>query len=238
MPHAVRDAPEINEIKVTRMTPARAFSLARPDRILRYDRYLGAGFKPKAMDSFQLKDGRYACKDYDPEKDCEYYVVYEGVPKAVTAALDEFDHKELLNNRYKAEHESLDFIKDCQLEDDESEDEDVSSPLSQKSYNDWFAREMAPDIAGEEPQDPKKEIVHMFIDALPKNDWLLFKLCFDTDMTTAEIMDELHISSKQALSNRKTRFLNKLREVFRAAGYEVPTAKELRAEKKASRAAG
>lgn len=231
----MREINETNEIKVTRMSPAAALSKARADRVLRYDRYLGAGFKAKAMDSFQLKDGRYACKDYDPQMDCEYYVVYEGIPAEIVSELDKFDHEELLGERYKAENESLEPIKGRELEEDENEEEGIPSPLSQKSYNDWFAREMAPDIAEEEPQDPAKEIVRMFIAALSKNDWLLFKFCFDSNMTTADIMDELNIPSKQALSNRKARFLDKLREVFRAAGYEVPTAQELHAGKNAAK---
>lgn len=223
----------MSEIKVTRMTTAQAFSLARRDRVLRYDRYLGARFQPKAMDSFQFRDGRYAYKAYDSEKDCEYYAVIEGLSEKIKSEMDEADHQWLLNERNKEEHESFVSIEGSQHEEDV--DEDISSPFSQKSYNDWYAREMANDIDKEAPMDPKEEIVRMFVAMLPENERLLFKLCFDSSMTTEEIMDELNIPSKQALSNRKERFLEKLRKVFRAAGYEVPTAMELRAEKKASK---
>lgn len=225
----------MSEIKITRMTPAQALSMAREDRTHRYDRILGGNFQEKPMDSFQLKDGRYAYKAYDEENGCEYYQVFEGLSEEVTAELDEFDHRWMLDERYKAENESFASINGCQYE--ETVDEDVSSPFSRKAYNDWYDREMAADIDEETAIDPAKEIIRMFVAALSPDERRLFELCFDSSMSTTEIREELNIPTKQALSNRKARLLEKFRKVYREAGYDVPTAKELREMNKAAKEA-
>lgn len=223
----------MREVRETKMSPAKALSMARKDRVLRYDRYLGPEFVPKAMESFQLKDGRYVYKANDEETGNECYKVLEGVPEAMVNELDELDHQWLLNERYKLEHEDYASVKGDMYETDV--ESDAVSPFDQKSYNDWFAKEMADDIAEEVPINPAYEIIRMCIASLSPEERRLFDLCFDSSMTTAEIREEMDISTKQALSNRKARLLEKFRKVFRAAGYEVPSAKELRAEKKAAK---
>ena len=207
------------------MSPRQAARHARKDRVLRYDRYLGSAAQPQLMDSFMLKDGRYACAgDATAGNPC--YTIYEGVSADVISALDENDHDWLLSERKKTERESFLSINGCMGEEE-------NEAFSRQGYQRWLAREAA---ANANPvHDPRLEIIRLFMESLKEDDRKLLLLTFDNSFTTQEIMMELGIKTKQALTNRKTRLLDKLRQVFALLGYEVPTPEELSAERQRGR---
>ena len=218
-------------IKKTRLSEAEAMVMATKDSFIRYDIYLGGGFEKKLQDSFPMKDGRYAYRDYDPEKDEVFYTVVDNVSSEIMEVLKEEGHDELLDERYKAENEDFSSISGNIFE--EQEDEECVSPFDRRAYNDWFKREMAPDIARYENADPRKEIVRMIVQNLSENEQHLFRVEYSSYMTMAEKLEEMNIPTAQAYCNRVTAMENHFRKIFSALGYKPLTPAEIRAEKSA-----
>ena len=56
------------------------------------------------------------------------------------------------------------------------------------------------------------------------------EMIFGTRLTSEEMMRELGVNTKQALTNRKTRLLGKIRKIYKELGFDVPTPEQLRVE--------
>ncbi len=210
----------MSKIRVTGMRPQQAARHARKDRVLRYDRYLGVAAQPRLMDSFMLEDGRYACLCRG-EGIGEYYQVYEGLPANIVSALDDMDHQELLSERKKVEHESFDSL----FGNADADGEIVAA--ARISHQSWLARERT-ETRG--TTDSRKKVLRIIMESLREEDKNLLKMIFDSRLSTEEIMQELGVKTKQALTNRKTRLLGKIRKIYEELGFEVPTQEQLREE--------
>ena len=174
-----------------------------------------------------LEDGRYACLCKDEETG-DYYQVYEGLPANIVSALDEMDHKELLSERKKVEHESFDAIFGTTDADGEI------AAATRISYQRWFAQERTIKC---HPTDSRKMVLRIIMESLREEDKKLLKMIFGTRLTSEEMMQELGVNTKQALTNRKTRLLGKIRKIYEELGFEVPTPEQLRAEMRAAKEA-
>ena len=214
----------VSEVTVERMSVQQAARYARKDRVLRYDRYTGGMLQPGLMDSFMLKDGRYACRVKSDEGD-DYYLVYSNIPAGILSDMDDLDHRELLRERRKTEHESFSSIMG------QSENNADEEPGQREAYDSWFVQ--AHD--GVRAVDSRKKVLGIILDSLNARDRKLLCMLYGMNLTTQEMMQELGVSTKQALTNRKTRLLSKIRRIYEELGYDVPTLEELLEEQRAAR---
>ena len=211
---------QVSKIRVTGMRHQQAARHARKDRVLRYDRYLGGAAQPRFMDSFMLEDGRYACLCRG-QGIGEYYQIYEGLPANIVSALDDMDHQELLSERKNVEHESFDSLFG------NAEADGAIVAAARISHQRWLARERT-ETRG--TTDSRKKVLRIIMESLREEDKNLLKMIFDSRLSTEEIMQELGVKTKQALTNRKTRLLGKIRKIYEELGFEVPTQEQLREE--------
>ncbi len=212
----------MNEITVSQISPQTAWGLAKPDRVMRYDRMLGGVARPRLLDSFMLRDSRYAARTTDANGDV-CYLAFGGLPETIVSVLDEEDHKEMLIERRKTENEAFASINGTVTND---------RAIIQQAHQRWLAEEYTPDR--EPVTDTRKRVLRMIMASLKKDDRKLLRMAFGMHLTTEEMMEELGIPTKQAFTNRKTRLLDKIRSIYKELGFDVPTPEQLLQERQDS----
>ena len=204
----------VSEITVEKMSVQQAANYARKDRVLRYNRYTGGVLQPKLMDSFMLRDGRYACRVKD-DSDEDYFLVYSNIPADLLSFMDDDDHRECLRERKKVENES--FVSLLGHTDGSIELGD------REAYSNWSAQAHE----GVRTLDSRKRVLRMIMCSLRKQDRKLIHMIYGMNLSTQEMMRELGVKTKQAFTNRKSRLLEKIRRIYELLGYDVPPLEQL-----------
>ena len=107
-------------------------------------------------------------------------------------------------------------------------------PIDQEVFEEWAHGE---DSTADRKLPIKAEyaIIHSNINRLSPADQRIYQYMFSDNMSSAEIKQAFDLK-RSALSEEKTRFLEKIRRVFIELGFEVPTLEEVRAQSERRRA--
>ena len=180
-------------------------------------------------ESFQLKDGRYAYRDHDPETNRIFYRVVDVEDPVILHILDESDHAEEMQDRYEAE--VTDAAWQAYLRREESdEDENHPSPIDRMMYQQWRRNE-GEAINNSFPLDPRIVIIECIVQQLPPKERLAYTLLYDRNYSEKEIKEMLGMSDS-AWSNIKNRLETDVRNILTGLGYPVPEGKEKGQSKK------
>ena len=182
-----------------------------------------------------MRDGRYAYLDYVRQdgKTNVFYHILSIDDEEFLELMDYWDGFEERENRHSAENESyarLNYFKRVT--------DDGADPMDKKLYSEYMAAEQAVDGETVDKPFPRKAecaILDTLIKQLTPADRQVYEFLFNSKMTEVEIKKELELEHS-AWTNRKKRFLEKVRAYFVALGYDVPTVEELK-QKKAKRVA-
>lgn len=183
---------------------------------------------------FLLKDGRYCYRDYIWTEGVkfEFYHVLSSKEKGSFDFLDYWNKLEERQNRHSIDSGSYKYQNYLGSITDENDEDNVSlNPIDTHELEEWCRDEDASE-GKRFPIKPENAIIHAFIQQLTPADRLVYESLFNGDMADAEVKEE-DGQEHSTWSMKKRRFLDKVREAFIANGYDVPTAEELRKEKKA-----
>lgn len=189
--------------------------------------------------SFLLKDGRYAYRDHvwmdGPKR--EFYHILSIEDEEILRFLDYWDKLEEKQNRgggTVSDRESYAYQNHLQR-DGEDEESSTADPIDRYVYTEWFRDECA--INNEDASMSKRfplraeyAIIHAFLQELTPTDRQVYENLFAGSLFDEEIKGELHLEHS-TWSMDKRRFLDKVRAVFSAAGYDVPSPEELAKER-------
>ena len=194
--------------------------------------------------SFRLKDGRYAYRDYvwmeEPKR--AFYHILSIEDEEILKLLDYWDKLEEKQNRRGgavSDHESYAYQNHLQR-DNEDEENAPASPVDKYLYTEWYRDECA--INNEDasmsrrfPLKAEYAIIHALLQELTPAERQVYEYLFAGKLSDEEIKGELHLEHS-TWSMEKRRFLDKVRAVFSAAGYDVPSPEELAGEREGYRA--
>ena len=181
--------------------------------------------KYSGYDCFLLDDGRYAYRDYDPEdtehnKPVFYHVltIEDERLMGFLECLDYFDHEEERINRCEGEmksrwHERYKTRKDCG-------EEEAEDPVETALY-DRYCNGSNNQRTRHFPLPAEYAVIKCAIQQMTPADQRVYEMGYDSYLSDIDIkrMFELEHS---AWTNEKSRFLEKLRALFAALGYDVP----------------
>lgn len=152
-----------------------------------------------------------------------YYNVLSIDDGNVLEMLDYWDRLEEKANRQALENSSFSYLNYTQ---DLDEDGNALDPMDQEVYREWAAQEDG--ARGKRfPIKAELAIIHSIMERLSPKDQRVYRYMFEENMTDAEIKQAFELEHS-AWANEKKRFLNRVREVFIALGYEVPTLAEVK----------
>ena len=178
-------------------------------------------------DSFALRNGEYAYKDWDEENQREFFHVLRIKDPELLTFLDEFDHDEEKDDRHADEatdYAQLRYEAMAEAQDEESS----ASPLERAEYQMWLCP-VSTEKSRPFPMDPARAIIQCLVDQLPPGEKETYDMLFNSSYSEDQIKAFLHLDDN-AWWNRTKRLDNDVRRVFRALGYPVPTYEEIELE--------